>query len=271
MKKLLVILIILSMFAFVGCGSADKGDDTSATTAGSIAVESEGTAVTTVPVESLDNVGTTPVVLSAEELYNAYLGKLCDKLRNIIVDDTHLDGFADQEGMLGISEYAVSGDVDMLKKMGYLIQDLNGDGTDEMFIFQVDEPGSDPCTGGRILCAYTVSEGNMLLLFEGNSKNRYYLLEDGSIYNECSESAARLGFGLYRLPTDGTALECMEFNFVDYLDEETINCYRNLSGQFDIDGSELLEEGKTAYDTKQLECVERIQKVELTAFEAFGG
>lgn len=269
MKKIVTALIIFSMLMMAACASSNTDASTPGTSASSATVETEVATLTTEPEANAET--TAPAALSADELYNAYLTKLCDKLSNIIVDDTHLDGFAEQEGMLGISEFAISGDVEMLKKMGYLIQDLNGDETAELIIYQVDQPGSEPCTGIRILCAYTATNGDMALIFEGNSKNRFYLLNDGTILNECSESTARLGFGIYQLNADGTALECLEFNFIDYLDEKTANCYRNQSGQFDIENSELTEGGKEAYEEKKNECLKQIKSVELTAFEAFAG
>ena len=272
MKKILISLIILSIFIMSACGSADTNADTQGTSESATAENATLHSEQDETKETAETAETTvPSVRSDEEIYNAYLTKLCDKLSNIIVDDTHLDGFSDQKGVLGISEYAISGDVDMLKKMGYLIQDINGDEAAELIIFQVDQPDSEHCTGSRILSAYTVTDGDMALIFEGNSRNRYYLLDNGTIYNECAESAARLGFGIYQLSDDATALICEEFNFADYVDEQTANCYRNQSGRFDIDNSELIDGGKAVYDAKQNECVMQILTYDLTSFEVYVG
>ena len=272
MRKILVGLLVPCMLIMAACSASNTDADAIGTTAVTTTAATESSAMPTEPAETeANNETTAPTAFSAEELYNAYLTKLCDKLSNIIIDDTHLDGFAEQVGMLGVSEFAVSGDVDMLKKMGYQIQDLNGDGTEELIIFQVDQPGSEPCSGSRILCAYTVADGDMYLIFEGNSRNRYYLQHDGTIYNECSESIARLGYGIYQLTADVTGLECLEFYIIDYLDEVTANCYRNQSGMFDIENSEPVEGGSEAYEAKKSECLKQIRTVDLTAFEAFTG
>lgn len=272
MKKILISLIILSIFIISACGSTDANADTQVTTESATVENATLNSEQDETKETVETAETTvPSVRSTDEIYNAYLTKLCNKLSNIIVDDTHLDGFSDQEGVLGISEYAISGDVDMLKKMGYLIQDINGDETAELIIFQVDQPDSEPCTGTRILSAYTVADGDMVLIFEGNSRNRYFLLDNGTIYNECAESTARLGFGIYQLSADGTALICEEFNFVDYVDAQTANCYRNQSGQFDIDNSELMDGGIVAYDAEQKEYAMQILTYDLTSFEAYVG
>ena len=163
MKKLILFILVICMVSLSACNSADK--DT---------VETSGTTAS------------TSVALTTEEIYNAYLTKLCTKLNNIISDDTHLDGFNLQKGMSGVAEIAQQRGLDLLNKFGYAVIDVNGDGVDELFICQVDEMTDSSCVGTKILCAYTASENDVVLLFESNCENCCYYLGEAVFYNVAS-------------------------------------------------------------------------------------
>ena len=153
MKKIFSLLLVLCVICLSACGGSDKTPEAS--------VE------TTVPTQ-------TTVALTDEEIYNAFLGKLCEKMLAIIGDDTHLDGFGDREGMLGVYEIVQRLDRDMLDKIGYAVTDINNDDVTELLLCAVDTLDGEKCTGTRILCAFTVSNNEKVLLLEGNSQNCYY-------------------------------------------------------------------------------------------------
>lgn len=72
---------------------------------------------------------------------------------------------------------------------GYLVRDLNGDGTDELLIgCSGTEPGDSQHS--VVYDIYTVWEGKLIHVLNGWERNRYYLCENGRIANEGSNGAA---------------------------------------------------------------------------------
>lgn len=180
MKKVYIFILFICMLALCGCNG-----------------------VANETINTTDAAQTTTVELTAEEIYDKFLSKLCNKLDNIIVDDTHLDGFNTQEGMSGIAELTKTGDTELLKKFGFAILDINADGVDELLIYQVDDPAEEKCTGTYILCAYTAYENEAVLLFEGTSDNRYCYLSEGKFYNETTAGEK----AVYVLPADSSTVD----------------------------------------------------------------
>lgn len=65
---------------------------------------------------------------------------------------------------------------------------------------------------------YTLHDDKPVLLIEGWARNRYYLLNDGTIYNEGSSGAAYTSFGIYRISEDGSRMEDVPGNMMeDYM------------------------------------------------------
>ena len=252
MKKIIALCLVLSVLCLAACGSSGDVQETGA--------------ATTEPTQA-----TTVAVLTDAEIYEAFLAKLCTKLRAIIGDDTHLDGFAEQEGMLGVNEFAQTLAQDMLDKIGYVITDINTDGDMELLVCAVDTLEGDTCTGTRILCAYTVAENDKVLLFEGNSRNRYYLLDDMTIYNETSESYAATGFGVYSLENGTSTLVCDDFYFTYPDDSNTILFYHNQTGAFDAAASDAYEGDETAFWNEGSALSQCIQTLELKPLSVFEG
>ena len=272
MRKLLYVLLVACLVTLSACSSGENETVNTEEVSGSSTTASTADVAVTDPVETTvpqeTNVSTE---LSAEEVYNSFLFELCEELRDIIVDDTHLDSFSYREGMLGVSEIASHGGVDMLKKMGYSIQDLDRDGISELIISQVDDFAQEVCTGSRILCTFTFVDGEMVLLFEGNSRNRYYLLDDNSIYNEGSNGAASHGFGIYQISDNQRSISCNDFYFVDMINEDEGVRYHNQTGEYDIAVSEILDNDIAAHDQMQSDFAIRIQGLILTSLDSVEG
>lgn len=69
--------------------------------------------------------------------------------------------------------------------LGYLIEDIDGDGTEELIFGKNDSGASD----GTIYDLYTIDDGELVHVFDGGERDRYYLCENGMIANEGSSSA----------------------------------------------------------------------------------
>ncbi len=72
--------------------------------------------------------------------------------------------------------------------LGYLIKDIDGNGTDEL-IFGGNAEGSTTWYDGIIYDIYTISDGELVHVLDGWERNRYFLCENGVIANEGSGSA----------------------------------------------------------------------------------
>ena len=229
MKKFILFVLVFSLLGLAACAPAQEG-------------EVETTAATTAATVET----TEAVILTPEENYDALLTKLCKRLNKIIGDDTHLDGFALEEGMEGVAQIAMLGGVDMLQKIGYKIEDVNADGIPELLVCKINEG----TTGTVILCAYTVTDGQLALLFNSTATSNYYLLEDGTFYCEgtnCENGdlVAQTVFGVFKM--DAATVSCTDYYFSVVDDNQQASFYHNQAGQLDIAASEAFEGDENAF------------------------
>lgn len=87
--------------------------------------------------------------------------------------------------------------------LGYFIEDIDGDGTEELVIG--DTWGEDHTF---IYNIYTMSGGELVRVADGWDRNRYYLCENGMIANEGSSGAANSSYAYFTF--DGTELHLIE-------------------------------------------------------------
>ncbi len=251
MRRILVLLAVLAMLILSACGNAspDVQNDTQQTT------------VTTAAT-------TEPVILTDEEHYAVFLSNLRETLSDIVVDDTYLDGFDREEGMVGVAEMASVHKINMMSKIGYNICDINNDGVLELFICEVDELSEGSCNGSRILCAYTVADNKMVLLFEGTSRNCYYILEDNTIFNKASNEAGHTGYGVFALNGNTHALDCVDFYFSDTDNNGAPLFLHNTTGQWDKSVSTAFEGNEDAFLAKVSAFSDNVQSIDLTVLGA---
>ncbi len=76
--------------------------------------------------------------------------------------------------------------------LGYLIEDIDGDGTEELIFGENSDTWE-----GVIYDLYTIDDGELVHVFDGGERNRYYLCENGMIANEGSSSAFTGGYAYY--------------------------------------------------------------------------
>ncbi len=87
---------------------------------------------------------------------------------------------------------------------GYLLMDLDGNGTDELLFGENHDDGWN----GIIYNIYTISDGALVHVADGWERNRYYLCENGYIANESSGGASESVYCYYTY--EGTALTLVE-------------------------------------------------------------
>ena len=245
MKKTVFIMLLICVFLLSACG-APVNEAPETTT---------GADQTTAAADLTDS-----------EIYDEFLSRLSNRLARIIIDDTLLDGFDLLEGMAGVAEIANLRELDMLDKIGYAILDINEDGTAELLIFDIRKSGDSDMKLKGILCAYTVSDNEAVLLLEGTSQNCYYLLDDGAVLNRNYVDTTVSNIGVYRLDKEGTELTCVDYYFTATDGNNQQVWYQNQNGAQDIAGSVVVSGGAEGFDTVQNELTSRIQAVEMTPF-----
>lgn len=85
-----------------------------------------------------------------------------------------------------------------LMSVGFILKDVNNDGVEELLIGEADF-GDGP---DKLLSAYTLVDNKPKLLFQGWSRNWFYLTADGGFYHGGSSGAASHTTILYTLSKD---------------------------------------------------------------------
>lgn len=125
--------------------------------------------------------------------------------------------------------YWYGADAGASMRLGYLIEDLDGNGTDELIFGQNAEP--DSAWNGVIYNLFTVEDGKVVRLFNGGEKATYHLCENGMIAHEGADGAFRSVFAYYTF--EGAELHLVEavlFNSWDY--EENPWFYSTLTDSY---------------------------------------
>ena len=122
--------------------------------------------------------------------------------------------------------------------------------------------------GQNIYSAYTYKDIPHLLL-EGWSRNRCFLLEDGTFYTEGSNGAMYRILENYVLDENATQLSCKDYYFTKEKDEsfEEIGFYHNTTEEWDVSVSEELEED--VFWSKYNEYGSRTISFELVPFSMY--
>lgn len=117
-----------------------------------------------------------------------------------------LEGNAEEDGNYDFSYLICSFGPQMNDKarFGYLIEDIDGNGTEEL-IFGENGPGA---WDGVIYDLYTIHDGELVHVFDGWDRNRYYLCENGMIANEGSSASDLSVYAYYVF--EGTGLHLVE-------------------------------------------------------------
>lgn len=130
--------------------------------------------------------------------YNALLAEISD-LRRSGASDVQTDFSHD---LLSVNDYYQS--------PGWLLRDLDGDGTPELLL------GADWGDGyGVIFNIYRLDGAKAVRVVDGWKRNRWYFCADGSLANECSSSAFESSYSYYRY----TSGELQHLETLLYLDD----------------------------------------------------
>ena len=167
------------------------------------------------------------------------------------------------EGTLGVVEIInLRGRNEALESIGYTIKDINGDNVPEFIVGFIDEGNK----GSEILALYTYRDNAPVFVFEGMTKSAYFLINDGNLFYQGSDGAARSIFASYKL--SGAELVCNDYWFTDIKDYNSyeIGYFRNTSGKLDISVSEMLDISEDEFRAKQSALIEKKKQTDLIPF-----
>lgn len=206
-------LLLVSMTA---CGgqlvdsSSPDGEESTPTRTPGLQVPEKGDKK---PVDTKDPEQATDPDLAYSELVERF---------RAIVSDPDFD--SEEPGEMGVLETARNLGDSAPYEMGYLIEDLSGDGIPELSVGEVY---------GRTNALYTLVDGKPELVFEGWSRSSYVYMGSGYFYYYGANSAAESGQGVFYLTKDGTRLECESFLFTGLNSGGDVVVYSNETGSWD--------------------------------------
>lgn len=190
---------------------------------------------------------------------------------NNIYDSLLLDPMVDEISCVhystGISEVALSGETadDRLNAVAYRIMDVNEDGVLELLIIDNTYEENNKA---RILDMYTIVEGTPVRVVEGWTRNRFYVLEDGTFYCSGSGGTACSMNKICTFEEEATELTPKEIYFTGLKEDgTTIAFYYNAEGVYDASASvEIAEDQYTSFVT---ECESKSIAIEAKPIGAF--
>lgn len=172
---------------------------------------------------------------------------------------------SDLEGAIGVVEMInLRGRNEALDSIGYTIKDINGDNVPEFIVGFIDEGNK----GSEILALYTYKNNTPVFVFEGMTKSAYFLMDDGSLFYQGADGAARSIFASYKL--NGADLICNDYWFTDITDYNSYETgyFHNTSGKLDDSESEKLDVSEDEFWAKQSELIEKKVQTDLTPFSS---
>lgn len=230
MKKWNILCLLLLLLAMLtACGQTKEAEQETKVNPGAPEVEQETKtnpeAPEVLPDETAVNcdIPAEPEEDSAEKTYM----ELIERCRDLVTNPSDYEDLY-VEGEYGVIETARVLGEDALYEMGYMIEDLSGDGVPELVVGELSGP---------INALYTLVDGEPRLVFEGWYRSSYVYMGNGHFCYYGSNSAAETGQGVYYLTQDGTMLECESFLFTGINSDGDSEVYSNETGIWDPEES----------------------------------
>ena len=172
-----------------------------------------------------------------EKMYAPVFDEVIEVLNNGLDHDKDYEYISD-----GLMERVMyPGEEDLLDDIGYILEDISGDGILELMIGYNDSFDADEIKRSYVLGVYTLSDGKPYTAFSGWARNRYWPLPDGHFYHSGSSGASNTEFGENHLSKDGTKVVWDDFYFSEEDTTGQIMFFHNTSGIWDRSESETMD------------------------------
>ena len=219
----LSIMVLATMTACGGqpaANSSPSGEESSPVSATDQQIPEQGDKK---PVGTKDPEQTSEQTTDPDLAYSELVERFCTLVSDPFGQDS------DKPGEMGVLETARAAGDNAVYEMGYLIEDLSGDGIPELAVGGLN---------GMTNALYTLVDGKPELVFEGRYRNSYVYMGDGNFYYYGSNSASESAKGVFYLTKNGTGLECESFLFTSLNSDGDLEVYRNETGSLDPAESE---------------------------------
>ncbi len=174
------------------------------------------------------------------------------------------------DGLNGVREAALAFGDGALDKIGYLFDDVNGDGREEVFIGCFDNEGADGVKN-EIYAAFSHDGNDLIPLFEKQKRSTFALTGEGTFYFYGTDGAKYYILAEYELTEDGE-LSCIDFYFTYPRngDGKNFGYYHNTTGEWDPEGSEEISLTPEAFDKLRSGIAKRTKPLEDVRFSEVG-
>ncbi len=183
-----------------------------------------------------------------------------------------LDDEVVDEGKTGVMEAIMGQEKEVaLGSVGYSIQDISGDKVPELVIGAITESKDFIGYGKEIYAVYTCVKDVPHYVFEGRSRSRYFIMNQGKFFYQGANGAMYSIFGTYTMTLDGTALSCKDYYFTFEKNESftEMGFYHNHSGVWDKVVSEELKISDEAFWQIEAALENQTQLMELIPFSEY--
>ena len=175
---------------------------------------------------------------TAESLYRPVLQETYEIVRNGY--DENADYSYLSSGLMERLMYP--GDRNLMESIGYLMEDISGDGIPELLIGEtVDYEYDDKGERSFLFKAYTCRDGELVQIFEGWGRSSYQWTGDNGFYYYGSGGASNSLFGRAHLRKDGTELIWDEVYLTEEVFPDGLGIFYNTTGSWDAADSEKLD------------------------------
>ena len=170
--------------------------------------------------------------------YDAVYSPVLTELADVINDGYDFDREYAYLPM-GITERVMYDEKDVLKKdIGYLIQDISGDGIPELLIGETKRDEAEEWNDRIVYGCYTYSDGKIVTAFAGMTRSSHRYSGDGYFTYVGSNGAMSTLIGKCHISSDGTELVWDDFYFTEGNDDGTLGFYHNTTGMYDVNAAD---------------------------------
>ncbi|MCR5410135.1 MAG: hypothetical protein K6E90_04055 [Lachnospiraceae bacterium] len=175
----------------------------------------------------------------SEEAYIESYKPVFEEIMEVIENGYDYDATYDYVSDGLVEKVMYPGEGELSETVGYLLEDLSGDGVPELLIGTDENYGEGPTS--YIYSIFTLKDDEPYSVMDGWARSSYQSMGDGHFFYMGSGGASITLLGENHLSKDGTEIEWVDFYFTDEDGTGKIGKYHNTSGTFDAAVSEELK------------------------------